>query len=353
MEHSKSRLVISLAMSVAVAAVGLVGTSSAAGASECDGPEPSPWPWLCVDDTPSSPPDEEWRHDPIGHMDALEVGTVSGRARGWTIDPDTTTPIPVPVSVYVDDRFVGAFVAGDPRPDVAAAYPASGPDHGFDVNVPFPATAGPHTMCVYAVNAGPGSTNPRVYGLGCGRWPPRVTLDRPDVSSQLESSLPPPSMLDGHVSDPATCTSGFTSSLSLPEAELGRLRGLPSAHIGIRLDPAGSDWVHMHVLAGAGLSPDQALVRFVRDPAVRWGKELSACDVRTNVRATPFQASGNSKGFVLLQRSGTSSVGVDADTVVFSKQVWGWGLTDVASFDPATFWGLVSGRTVTLTWVAE
>ncbi len=95
---------------------------------------------------------------PIGYIDSVTATTGAITVWGWTIDPDTTEPIAV--HVYVDG--VGTpFMADKDRPDVATAYPASGPRHGFKET--FAAAAGTHNVCVYAMNNAAGA-NPL---LGC------------------------------------------------------------------------------------------------------------------------------------------------------------------------------------------
>jgi hypothetical protein len=79
---------------------------------------------------------------------------------GWALDPDTSQSIAV--HVYVDGVWTLAATAGGSRPDVGAAFPGYGSLHGF--SVPFPVAAGLHTVCVYAINWGSGTTNTR---LGC------------------------------------------------------------------------------------------------------------------------------------------------------------------------------------------
>ena len=79
---------------------------------------------------------------------------------GWAIDPDSTNPINV--DVWVDGAFTAKLTADVPRPDVGAAYPTYGPNHGFSGTVPVP--AGSHEVCAYALNTGPGTSN---KSLGC------------------------------------------------------------------------------------------------------------------------------------------------------------------------------------------
>jgi hypothetical protein len=97
---------------------------------------------------------------PFGHFDSASTWAVAGgvEVKGWAIDPDTTAPIYVWVTVDGVGRHLSANVN---RPDVGAAYPAFGPRHGFSGVVP--AAPGARRVCVTASNVGPGSHTP----LGC------------------------------------------------------------------------------------------------------------------------------------------------------------------------------------------
>lgn len=98
---------------------------------------------------------------PLGSLDAVDGATGSVQVRGWALDPDVTTG--VAVHVYVDGTSRAAVPASSVRGDVGAAYPAFGASRGFSATVGGLAR-GQHQVCAYAVNAGPGSTNPL---LGC------------------------------------------------------------------------------------------------------------------------------------------------------------------------------------------
>ena len=98
--------------------------------------------------------------NPLGGYEAASATPTSVRVQGWTLDPDTADPIAV--HVYVDGVFRGQALANGSRPDVAAYFAGWGAAHGFDVTVPAP--AGPHQVCVFAINAGPGTANTL---LGC------------------------------------------------------------------------------------------------------------------------------------------------------------------------------------------
>ena len=90
--------------------------------------------------------------DPFGAVDVVRAGGGGIRVSGWAIDPNTTDPIDV--HVYVGNAGI-PLLADRERVDLAAVYPGSGTQHGFDVVVP--GRAG-QTVCVYAINAGPGAT---------------------------------------------------------------------------------------------------------------------------------------------------------------------------------------------------
>ena len=88
-------------------------------------------------------------------------GSTAVLAVGWAIDPDTTKPIDV--SVSVDGRTPVTAAADVPRPDIAKLHPGTGVNHGFAVRVP--ATDGEHRVCVSAVNVKGGSKT--TVALGC------------------------------------------------------------------------------------------------------------------------------------------------------------------------------------------
>ncbi len=101
--------------------------------------------------------------DPFGSIDAVTTGFNAGSrwvtASGWAIDPDTSSPILV--QMYIDSRANTVTWAGQPRPDVGAVFPAAGPNHGYSLTMA--TTPGSHTVCLYAINTGPGTSRP----LGC------------------------------------------------------------------------------------------------------------------------------------------------------------------------------------------
>ena len=137
----------------------------------------SPWPsrpsglrsnWWKITSTPAS--------NPTGSLDSVTTSSTGERIRGWALDRDTTDP--VRVHVYVDGRATLSAAADAPRPDVGAAFPGYGDDHGFDLRLTLP--DGAREVCVWAINAaGSGGSNVK---LGCRsvtvRHQPFGTVDR-------------------------------------------------------------------------------------------------------------------------------------------------------------------------------
>ncbi len=94
---------------------------------------------------------------PFGVFEAATVTGTTATVQGWAIDPDTTRPVPVRISV---DGTPIETTANVDRPDVGAAHPLYGSKHGFaqKVTVPY----GPSRICVAAVNTQGPDTD-----LGC------------------------------------------------------------------------------------------------------------------------------------------------------------------------------------------
>ena len=96
--------------------------------------------------------------DPIGNFEALSVSGNVATATGWSLDPDTSSPIAV--HLYIN----GAgkeYIANKSRPDVAAVYSANGDAHGFVEQLTL--GTGKSDVCAYGINTGRGSNT----FLGC------------------------------------------------------------------------------------------------------------------------------------------------------------------------------------------
>jgi hypothetical protein len=86
-------------------------------------------------------------NSPFGALDALRQTPRGLHAAGWSIDPNGNGPLEVDIVV---DGTVRPTWAVNPRADVGAAYPAYGPNHGFDLYTPV--GPGDHQVCVIVRN---------------------------------------------------------------------------------------------------------------------------------------------------------------------------------------------------------
>jgi len=96
---------------------------------------------------------------PIGWLDDVQVATRAVTPVGWTIDPDTASPISI--DVVVDGVVVATQRADGARPGLGGIFRGFGDDHGFGSAVSV--AAGTHQVCVVARNDS-GSTHP---SIGC------------------------------------------------------------------------------------------------------------------------------------------------------------------------------------------
>ncbi len=97
--------------------------------------------------------------NPFGSVDNVSIQSGALKVSGWVIDPDKPLG-DVTVHVYVDGYWGGLTVADGARPDVGLAYASAGAQHGYALSLPV--ASGRHTVCVYAINVGSGSTNPLI-----------------------------------------------------------------------------------------------------------------------------------------------------------------------------------------------
>jgi hypothetical protein len=93
------------------------------------------------------------QNSPFGSFDVAAPSVGALRVAGWAIDPDTAGPITV--RAYVDGVATD-LTANRYRPDVGAAYPSYRNYHGYDAVIADGIAIGSHTVCLYAINIGPG-----------------------------------------------------------------------------------------------------------------------------------------------------------------------------------------------------
>ena len=110
------------------------------------------------------------RYEPYGRVERLTraAGATRVVATGWAVDPNTSAPIRVRVSI--DGHPPVTRTAALNRPDVARAHPGAGARHGFSIELA--AGSGAHTVCIRAVNALGGTGTVALVGsdaAGCRR----------------------------------------------------------------------------------------------------------------------------------------------------------------------------------------
>ena len=119
--------------------------------------------------------------NPIGNTEVARRAPGGVHLQGWALDFDTTNALET--DVYEGTccaAAIGAFTANSSRPDVGAAFPGSGNNHGFEVAIgAAPPSTTTKTYCAYAINQGNGNSSPLV---GCQS----VTVS-PDAVGNYES----------------------------------------------------------------------------------------------------------------------------------------------------------------------
>ncbi len=95
--------------------------------------------------------------NPSARLESISRQPDGLHVKGWTVDPDSNGP--TAVDVYANGVGVVRLTANGSRPDVGAAFPGYGPDHGFEAVLP--GVGG--NVCLYAINAGAGAHT----ALGC------------------------------------------------------------------------------------------------------------------------------------------------------------------------------------------
>jgi hypothetical protein len=91
---------------------------------------------------------------PFGYFDGIYQNGNRVSTWGWAIDPDPHKER-LSVHIILNNRDSWAVDAHEPRPDVAAAFPGYGNEHGFGKDFTLP--PGVHEFCAVAINVGYGS----------------------------------------------------------------------------------------------------------------------------------------------------------------------------------------------------
>jgi hypothetical protein len=106
---------------------------------------------------------------PVANWESLAASGPTISVRGWAWDPDSPLRA-LPVHAYVDGTAV-PITAGDSRPDVGAAFPGIGDQHGFSWSGTV--SPGTHNVCLYAIDLVEAVRN---TGLGCRSVATQVAL---------------------------------------------------------------------------------------------------------------------------------------------------------------------------------
>lgn len=135
-----------------------------------------------------------------GALDTVDCDFV----RGWAFD-ESLFSAQIKVHIYIDDKPYQEIIANQSRPDVGAAYPKAGSNHGFSLATPATIKdSGQHTVSAYAIGINRGGNqnaiNPVVgvlsVNLNCKK--PTIAILAPPANiipaPKPTSSPPPPSV---------------------------------------------------------------------------------------------------------------------------------------------------------------
>jgi hypothetical protein len=166
---------------------------------------------------------------PLGAADVVAQSGDGIVAAGWALDPDTASSIDV--HMYLDGQRVAVATADDMRPDIGSAYPGYGSAHGYSVRTS--ASPGWHSVCVWAINVGPG---------GSPQLPCRSVYVASNPFGSIDVASPGPGDLDvaGWLIDPSS-TSPITGHLYID----GQFAGATTSSL-TRPDVAGLGFGSAH-----------------------------------------------------------------------------------------------------------
>lgn len=125
---------------------------------------------------------------PIGRWSIRVTGPGTITLRGWALDPETT--LPIRVRVTVNGRVRSVVLANTEHAGVAAVYPGNGPYHGAEFTITVP--RGRHRVCVYAsgIGAGLSTRQLRCAYVRVTQSPPTTTTTSSTTSSTTTATTP-------------------------------------------------------------------------------------------------------------------------------------------------------------------
>jgi hypothetical protein len=143
---------------------------------------------------------------PVANWEALSAVGSTISVGGWTYDPDSPMQS-LPVQISVDGQWV-SITANGSRPDVGAAFPGVGDLHGFSWSGTM--RPGPHTICVYAIDAVVASSN---SPMGCRSISTQMAL--PVANWEVLSAAGPMVTVSGWALDPDSGTAPSPVQISV------------------------------------------------------------------------------------------------------------------------------------------
>lgn len=199
---------------------------------------------------------------PIGVIDDVSVSGNSVNVSGWALDLDTVASIPV--HIYVGNAGA-AYTADKSRPDVGAAYPLQGSQHGYSERVSAP--PGQSNVCVYAINNGDGGNTLigcRTITVADHSRPPIGNLE--SVGTASGAVVVGGWALDPDTSDPIAVHVyvdgiGRAVSANVPRGDIGAAFGLGDRHGFSATIPAsrGAHTVCVYPINDNGVGPNTLL----------------------------------------------------------------------------------------------
>jgi hypothetical protein len=281
--------------------------------------------------------------EPVGYVDLIASTGNTVHIKGWTYDPDAPGTS-LTVHVYQDGKFLRAYLANKPRPDVNTARHVTG-QHGFDIS--FTATNGYHYYSVWAINMGPAGSNPRLGGRGITVNPGVAPYGYLDSAVAVGSSV----VLTGWAFDrdvPSTSIgiAVYQDGKRLPDTKTTvnrpdvnaayKITGIHGFKITIPTTPGSHVYRVWALNAGGGTSNAFIAQRTVVVPASTTAPAVAGVPARLAGRLDSVTAAGGGVrlvGWVADSDAGAPAVAVheDADTLH-----WYPVRSDPDAFDPAT-----------------
>jgi hypothetical protein len=269
-------------------------------------------------------------HNPYGSLDTAAFQNGKLVLRGWAIDPDSTGP--VLVRIYLNSTPT-LIKADHSRPDVGAAHPGFGNNHGFD-GVMTPVN-GQYRVCAVAMNLGTGANTT----VGCKD----VAVNNNPIGG-ITSITPAPGgfLIRGWALDPNS-TAPITAEINVDGVHAWPLANLALASIGTSYPYYGPNHAfavkmpappgaHQVCLTGHNIGAGTPYTKFPCLSATSYSHPFGSLDSLTRLSATTVSAVGWT---IDPDTNASSSVKFTVDGVATAASVAAVSRPDVAARFPA------------------